>query len=86
MAIAIITAMKPIIIGVSKSVAEVFDCGEVGWVFATSETANDVSDCDGKYDSEPAKFAVTVKSPLMSGIQVYVNIPFELLVVVPIVR
>jgi hypothetical protein len=81
------TAMNPMAIGTSRSAdAEPLDCGVDGCVVDASVTVNDASALDGKYDSEPAKLAVTVKSPPISGFQVYVNMPFALLAVVPMVR
>ena len=67
----------------------VFDAGgaavgaTVGWA---SWTLNDVIDDDGQYAFVPAKFAITVKSPGISGTQVKLNVPAEVDVVVPISR
>ena len=87
MAIAIIIARTPTARYVSRSVVvTICESGRsVGAVVgAVGSTANDVIACDGQYDSEPVKEAKIVKVPSMSGVQLNVKKPSELVVVFPI--
>src|SRR3990170_2531273 len=52
-------------------------------VGAASDTLRAVSADELKYDFEPANVAIIVYSPGISGVQVFLNIPFESLVTSP---
>jgi hypothetical protein len=55
-------------------------------VGAAGSTANAALACDGQYDSEPAKVAMTVYLPSMSGLYCKLNAPLESKVTTPMSR
>ena len=55
-------------------------------VGAASSTATAVSACDGQYDSDPWKLAITVYLPGISGVHCKLYNPFASLVVAPMFR
>ena len=55
-------------------------------VGAASSTKNAVSAYEGQYDSDPAKVATTVYSPVISGTHLKLNIPLASLVAEPMGR
>ncbi len=82
-----IAAITPMVAGIKYRSAA--DCAAVGCgacVGFTSETVNAVLDCDGQYPCEPAKVAMTVKVPGMSGCQLRLKNPFSSVVVSPMGR
>ncbi len=72
-----------------KKYRSAIDCGaSVGAAVAAGagSTANDVTACDGQYDSDPPNEAYTVYLPSMFGIQLRLKNPSASAVVVPIDR